>query len=134
MGTTPNIFVSHRWKYSDDYNSLIKKFKEKEFEFIDYSVPKHDAFDKIKVKELEDALSEQVRQCNIFIIFANLGTLNSEWVEKELAAAVKWKKPIIAVKPLGYTGNVPKVVQDSATVFTGFNSSSIIRKIEDILS
>ena len=60
--TTPNIIISHRWQYGDDYLNLTKKFKEYNFKYSNYSVPEHDPLNLKKKKEIRDALEEQVRQ------------------------------------------------------------------------
>lgn len=131
---TPNIFVSHRWEYQDDYYSLIEKFDEKGWAHIDYSVPSHDPFDQQAVNKLEAALREQVRQCNFFIVFANMAMGNSKWIEKEVKIAKEYEKYILAVKPWNYQGNIPQFIQDAKHDIVGFDSSAIIRRIETVLS
>ena len=68
----PNIFISHRWAYSVDYTSLTSKLKSYCLKYYDYSVPEIDPFDLKKKKEIKEALKEQIRQCNYFIVFANI--------------------------------------------------------------
>lgn len=131
----PNVFISHRWAYKEDYDSLVKKFKDNEFAYLDYSVPEHDPLDAKRVNEIKSALREQVRQCNYFIIFANMAMNNSRWCKYEVDVATEFKKPILSVKPFGYTGNVPEYIQNADTEGgpVGFNTPSIIRRIKEKL-
>lgn len=129
----PNIFISHQWRYSDEYFSLKNKFDQLRWEHLDYSVPYHDAFDLNRKKQIQEALKEQVRQCNFFIVFARLASGNSEWIEKELQFAQYYGKYILGVKPWNYEGNIPLIIQDSCNDIVGFNVPSIIKRIEDIL-
>ncbi|MDN5105040.1 TIR domain-containing protein [Aliarcobacter butzleri] len=127
----PNIFISHRWAYSVDYTSLTSKLKSYCLKYYDYSVPEIDPFDLKKQKEIKEALKEQIRQCNYFIVFANMAMNNSEWVEYEIEVATYYNKPILSIKPHGYSGNVPKFIQTADTEEgpVGFNTPSIIKKI-----
>lgn len=130
-----NIFISHRWTYGDDYTNLTTKLKENGFEYLDYSVPEHDPLDATRVNEIKTALREQVRQCNYFIIFANMAMANSRWCKYEVEVATEFKKPILSVKPFGYSGNVPIYIQKGDTEGgpVGFNTPSIIKKIKEKL-
>lgn len=129
--TTPNIFISHRWIYADDYEKLTNKFKTYNFKYLDYSVPEHDPLDANRIKEIKDGLREQVKQCNYLIIFANMAMANSSWCKYEIEVAQEFNKPILSVKPHGYTGNIPVFIQDADNEggAVGFNTPAIIRKI-----
>lgn len=128
-----NVFISHRWDYDNEYKKIVEKFKENDFAFLDYSVPAHDSLDVKKVAEIKAALKEQVRQCNYFIIFARMAMDNSDWCKYEVQCAKDYGKPILSVKPVGYTGNIPKFIQDADNENgpVGFNTPSIIKKIND---
>ncbi|NTV09233.1 MAG: nuclease [Zoogloea sp.] len=129
--TTPNVFISHRWLYADDYNSLVSKFKQYGFSYSDYSVPRHDPLDAAGVRRIKAALKEQVRQCNYFLIFANMAMGNSEWCKYEVDVASDYGKPILSVRPYGYAGNIPMFIQLAHTEGkpVGFNAPAIIRRI-----
>lgn len=86
---TPNIFISHQWRYDKEYNPLKKKMDELDWYHLNYSVPSYDAFDIQGKKRIAAALKEQVRQCNFFIVFARMATVNSEWVQKEVEFALE---------------------------------------------
>lgn len=126
----PNIFISHRWAYQEDYNSLVKKLDEYGLEHHDYSVPQHDPLDVNKKNQIKAALKEQVRQCNYFIIFARMAS-DSEWCRYEVQCAKEYPKPILSVKPWNYQGGVPTFITeaDNQGGPVGFNVPPIIRKI-----
>lgn len=131
--TKPNIFISHQWKYSDEYHSLKQKFDDLGWKHLDYSVPEHDPFDLKRKQEIEAALKEQVRQCNFFIVFARMASGNSYWIEKEVEFAVEYDKYILGVKPWNYQGNIPLFIQSACDQIVGFNAPSIIKIIEEQL-
>lgn len=130
---TPNIFISHQWRYDEEYNSLKKKMDELGWYHLDYSVPSYNAFDIEGKKRIAAALKEQVRQCNFFIVFARMAAVNAEWVQKEVEFAVEYGKYILGVKPHGYGGNTPQFIQDACYDIVGFNTPAIIRRIEEAL-
>ncbi len=59
---TPNIFISHRWAYNEDYYNLVSKLDERGFNHYDYSVPEHDPLDIVKKRQIQAVLKEQIRQ------------------------------------------------------------------------
>lgn len=56
------------------------------------------------------------------------------WIEKEVQYAKEFDKYILAVKPHGYQGNIPKFIQDAADEIVGFNTPNIISIIEAVLN
>jgi hypothetical protein len=129
----PNIFISHQWKYNDEYFSLKEKFDNLGWYHLDYSVPEHDSFDLTRRKQIEVALKEQIRQCNFFIVFARMASGNSYWIQKEIEFAEYYGKYILGVKPWNYQGNIPIIIQNACDQIVGFNVPPIIKIIEDHL-
>jgi hypothetical protein len=132
----PNIFISHQWRYDNEYNQLKTKMDELGWEHLDYSVPSHDSFDLAKKRQIAAALKEQIRQSNFFIVFARMSASNSEWIEKEIEYALEYNKYILGVKPWGYQGNIPLFIQNACKKngqIVGFNTPSIIKIIENTL-
>jgi hypothetical protein len=130
---TPNIFISHQWRYNAEYYSLKDKFNELGWYHLDYSVPEHNPLDLNKVKEIEMALKEQIRQCNFFIVFSRIASIYSEWVVKEVNYAVEYDKHRLGVRPHSYRGNDPLFISQSCKIVK-FNTPAIIRKIEETLN
>jgi hypothetical protein len=52
--TTPNILISHRWSYSDDYYKLIEKLDSYGIDYLNYSVPEHDPLDINHVAQIKN--------------------------------------------------------------------------------
>ena len=129
----PNIFISHQWRYCEEYYNLKYKLDQIGWDHLDYSVPHHDSFDLNRKKLIQEALREQVRQCNFFIVFARMASGNSEWIEKELEFAQYYGKYILGVRPWNYQGNIPLIIQNSSNDIVGFNVPSIIKRIEEVL-
>ena len=127
----PNIFISHRWLYNYDYYNLVDKFDQYGFFHLDYSIPQHDPLDAVTTNKIGAALREQIRQSNYFIIFANMAIGNSYWCNFEVQVASNYQKPILSIRPHGYTGKIPLFIQNADTEGgpVGFNTPSIIRKI-----
>jgi hypothetical protein len=130
----PNIFISHRWAYNEDYYDLVKALKYKDWHFYDYSVPQHNPLDVDKIRKIEAQLKEQVRQCNFFIVSARMASEHSRWIKKEVQYAEEYGKYILAVTPVGYQGNIPVFIQDAAYDVLQINqAAAIIRRIENHL-
>jgi hypothetical protein len=132
----PNVFISHRWDSRSDYYSLVEKFELYGLKHADYSVPKHDPLDVATRRRIAAALTEQVRQCNYFIIFANRAIANSDWCMYELAVAKEYKKPILGVVPYDYQGGTPPEVMlaDNQGGPVGFHGPAIIRRVCESLT
>jgi len=126
----PNIFISHRWDYNEDYHGLVNKFEEYGFAHLNYSVPDHDPLDVWRVRDIKEALKRQVGQCNYFIITGRMAS-NSRWCQFEVEVAQEYSKPILSFRPYNYLGNIPTFITeaDNQNGPVGFNTPSIIRKI-----
>lgn len=131
----PNVFVCHRWKYNEDYYKLIAGFAKNSFPVVNYSVPEHDPLDWVGKKRTYDQLTEQVRQCNYFIVFGRMAT-NTEWCEHEVGVAMGYRKPVLAVKPVGYGGVIPGFIAaaDNQGGPMSFNAPRIIERIRTALN
>lgn len=127
----PKIFISHRWDYHVDYYKLVAKFSQYGFSHFDYSVPRHNPADANSVRAISLTLTEQVRQCNYFIIFANRAISNSRWCLHELNVAKSLGKPILSINPFAYAGGTPSQIAqaDNQGGPVGMNTPAIIRRI-----
>ena len=130
----PHVFVSHRWKYNEDYYKLIDKFEEYGFQIADYSVPEHDPLEWLGVEHTYDQLEEQIRRCNYFIVIGRRAT-DTDWCRHEVEVAVKYGRPILAVKPRNYWGGVPRFIReaDNQGGPITFHTPAIIRRIREAL-
>ena len=124
------IFISHAWDYNDEYYKLEKMLKEyPNFEFRNYSVPKHDAFD--TGAQLTKKLLDQMNPTQVVIILAGMYAAHSDWIQFEIDEAKRLGKAIIGVKPWGQE-RVPQSIQDAAKVIHGWNVGPIIASIREL--
>lgn len=130
---TYDLFLSHAWRYNDDYYRLEKMLNEALFFYWrNYSVPKHDplidpntSVGKVKLTALLDG---QVRPVNCVLILGGMYATYSEWIQKEIEIAKSYNKPIIGVYPWGQQ-NMPMVIQNAATELVGWNTNTIVDAI-----
>ncbi|MCL6611029.1 MAG: TIR domain-containing protein [Peptococcaceae bacterium] len=130
---TYDLFISHAWRYDDDYYRLEKFLKDAPlFKWRNYSVPKHDpALDPNKPTDrnkLLEALRQQIRPVNCVIILSGMYVAYSDWIQSEINIAQEYKKPIIGVRPWGQE-RIPTAVSSVAKTVVGWNTSSIISAI-----
>lgn len=125
------MFISHAWRYHDDYRRLIKLLdKAKRFEYANYSVPKDESFDNMSNPELYDQLRDQIRRVESVVILAGLYVSYSNWIKFEINYAQKLDKPLIGVQPWG-NERTPQRVSQAANTVVGWNSKTIVRAIRD---
>lgn len=125
-----NIFISHAWKYSDDYNTVLKWLKETpNFDFKNYSVPEHDPVIANNKTKLKEALCNQIVPAGVVIVISGMYAAYSEWIDFEVNAAKEMGKYIIGLKPWG-NERIPKIVTDNADNIVGWNRESLINAIK----
>lgn len=66
---TYSIFISHAWRYSDDYNRLVKLLNEAPlFRWRNYSDPKHDPVIGPDTDVSRRKMKEEVTKFVLFIV------------------------------------------------------------------
>lgn len=124
------IFISHAWNYNSEYDRLAQLLTtHPNFEFRNYSVPRHDAFD--SSANLTKKLLDQMNPSQVVIVLAGMYAAHSDWIQFEINEALRMRKPIIGVRPWGQE-RVPIAVQNSATVMHGWNIGPIVQSIRDL--
>ncbi len=124
------IFISHAWDYNDEYYKIENMLKEyPNFEFRNYSVPKHDAFD--TGETLTKKLLDQMNPVQVVIILSGMYAAHSDWIQYEIKEANRLGKPIIGVKLWGQE-RVPQSIQDAAKVIHGWNVGPIVASIREL--
>lgn len=123
-------FISHAWKYHDEYVRLEGMLKSApNFIFRNSSVPRTDAIPPpLTTLKLQRALDEQIRITNVVLILSGMHAAHSDWVNEEIAIAAKYQKPIIGVVPWGQQ-LTPRVVQLAAKEMVRWNTDSIVSAI-----
>ena len=123
------IFISHAWKYHDDYTRLVNLLGNAQlFSYSNYSVPCDDKFDKMSTSELREELRQQIRPVNCFLVLGGVYMSYRDWIQFELDFANSLDKPIIGIKPWGNT-NISSTVSSVAKDVVSWNTNSIIEAI-----
>jgi hypothetical protein len=128
-GRTYNIFITHSWKYDDDYVRLVDLINsDPYFSWKNYSVPWDDPLSGGSKQKLADEIDGQIRLATVLLVISGMYVTYGEWIQFEIDLADKYNKPIIGVMPWGST-NTPYAVTRSAAEIVRWNTSSIIDAI-----
>lgn len=132
---TYDLFISHAWKYNEDYYKLVEMLDNaSNFKYRNYSVPKHDPLvdpnTEVGKKKLKELLDKQIKPVNCVLIIAGMYVAHRYWLQTEIDIAQSNNKPIIGIKPWGQE-RVPKEVQDAAVEVVGWNTSSFVTAIRE---
>jgi len=123
------LFISHAWKYNDDYYRLIQYLDAApNFLYANYSVPEHDPIDAGNNKKLAEELRQQIRPVEVVIILGGMYVAYSDWIQFEIDFAKHLNKPILGVKPWG-AARMPQAVQNAADEIVGWNTPTIVNAI-----
>ena len=132
-----NIFISHAWKYSDDYNTIVSWLDRAkangELNWKDYSVPEHDPkFDpktQTGKRALKEELKKQIAPASVVLVIAGMYVAYSDWIDFEIDTALDMEKYIVGIRPRG-SEKTPRKVEDNADVMVNWNSKSLIDAIK----
>lgn len=124
------VFISHAWKYDDDYNRLVSMLESApNFKFANSSVPSTDPIPTpITDEKLRLALDEQIRVANVVLVLSGMYSAHSDWIGTEIAIAAKYQKPIIAVAPRGQE-RLPSIVVTASKEVVRWSTDSIVGAI-----
>lgn len=134
--STYNIFISHAWKYSDDYNQIVTWLNEAQQEGLltwkNYSVPEHDPLidpnTTVGKNTLKNMLKEQIRPASKVLVLSGMYAAYSDWIDFEIDTALDYSKYIIGVKPWGQE-RIPTKISSNANKMVGWNKSSVVNAI-----
>lgn len=137
---TYNVFVSHAWTYSDRYKGVIGLLdtasgKYSDFDYVDYSVPKHDPLidpnTTVGKQKLTEMLKAQIARASSVIVPAGMYVNNRYWIQKEIDLArngFSQPKRIIAIRRRGQERN-PQELLDIADRVVNWNSNSLAKAV-----
>jgi hypothetical protein len=127
---TYNLFISHSWSYSENYNNLLALLnKAPNFAYKDYSVPKNDPIHNANNDaQLRTAIRSKMQHASCVLILAGVYSTYSKWINIEIELAQEMGKKIIAIEPWA-SERTSAVVKKAADVTVGWNTNSIIRGI-----
>lgn len=135
---TYDLFISHAWKYGDDYDRLTKLLDSAPyFYYRNYSAPSHkplqnlNATDAQTKSQIKSAIDRKIQHVNAVIIISGMYYTNRYWMQYELDCAIKYKKPIIALKPYG-NSVVPADILSKANAVVNWSTDSIVTVIRQV--
>ena len=130
---THNLFISHSWSYGDQYARLVALLRERPwFSFRNYSVPRDDPVHTAgSERELRAAIYRQMRPCHVVLVLAGVYATYSKWITVEVALAMEFDKPIVAVAPWG-SQRISAVVREAADALVGWNTESVVGAIREV--
>ena len=131
MLKTYDLFISHAWKYGDEYDRLIGLLNgAPRFCYRNYSVPEHDPLGTRTGHQLWEALTRQIRPVNCVLILAGMYVNHRDWMKAEIEIAQGFDKPIIGISPWGQQ-RTPEEVRTAALQMVRWSTSSIVQAIRD---
>lgn len=130
---TYRLFISHAWKYGDDYNRITSMLdRAPYFQYMNYSAPKEKPLElsspHASRAEIAQKITNKIALAQVVIVLSGMYTNQSDWMQYEIDEAFLLGKPIIAVRPWGNTV-MPTYVQALATECVGWNTESIVKAI-----
>ena len=135
-----NVFVSHSWEHSDDYDTLSEWIFGRYWamgpagggipiHFENTSVPKDNPIHHASnVNQLKDAIFNRIFYSDVVVIPTGMYSTYSRWIKREIDGAKEYCKPIIAVIPRGQIKNA-SVVSDAAQETVGWMAQSVVGAI-----
>ena len=125
-----DIFVSHAWAYNEAYYNLINLLNgAPNFLYRNYSVPTHDPLvdpgSLVGQRKLAALLDAQIRRVQCLLVISGMYANHKYWIDKEMAIAESYSKPMIGVIPWGQQ-RVPAGVQERCHEMVHWNTSSIV--------
>lgn len=127
---TRMIFISHAWRYSEHYDTIVKWLNEEpNFSWKNCSVPSDAALTDKTSKGLSEGMTRQISPSQIVLILGGMYAAHSAWIEYEINEAVRMKKAIVGIRPWGQE-RIPKIVQDASICEpVGWQRASVVSAI-----
>ena len=121
---TYNLFISHSWTYSDDYERLKKLLEERSyFYFRKYSVGSDEP------KNNWGEIERNIKWSTVVIVIAGMYASYSSSIKKEVRLAKQHSKPTLAIIPWG--SNRASDLKNECDDVVGWNTESIVSAIRE---
>lgn len=137
MSAYYRLFISHAWKYGDDYERLVSLLdKAYGFDWLNWSAPE----DKPVIPEwmtvpdqaVAQAIAEKINNADCVLVIAGMYAHYSDWIQAEMDIALHLGKPLIGVKPWG-SEKMPQAVYQRTKVDVGWNTDSIVDAVKSYI-
>lgn len=131
------LFISHAWKYGDDYNRLINLLNNaNNFSYFNYSAPVEKPLFPVGTpktnSEIGTLISNKIRPSQITIVISGMYGAYSDWMQYEIDESVRMKKPILGIYPWGQS-KAPTYVTLNADKMVNWNTDSIVSAIRELV-
>lgn len=125
-----NIFISHSWKYQEQYKRLKELLdSDTRFYYKNYSVPEDNPIKGTRTDtELKEAIERKMQPCSCILILGGVYATYSKWINIEIELAKKMGKKIIAVEGWG-SQRMSSHVREAADEIVKWNTNSIVKAI-----
>ena len=135
---TYNLFISHAWKYNEEYYKIVEWLNEAQTQgslnWKNYSVPEHDPLinpnTPIGKNRLRELIKGQISPSSKVIIVAGMYAAYSDWIDYEIDTSIGYSKYIIGIRPWTQE-RVPLKISNNANIMVGWNKSSLISAIKN---
>ena len=132
---TYNLFISHSWRYGDQYDRLKNLLDKSGLSYRDYSVPRDDPIHNAgSARQLREAIKNQMRYASVVVVLAGVYASHSKWIDIEIDLAESSfgsAKPIVAIEPWGSERTSTRVKR-AANEVVKWSTKSIVRAIEEL--
>ena len=133
---TYNIFISHAWKYGENYDRLIKLLDDApNFYYRNYSSPKDKLFIPPYMYDLNDTIKNKIvskiRRANCVLFISGMFALYKNLMLVEIEIALELEKPIICIKPSD-DQVIPPTIYNAADEIVDWDTSSIVDAIRKL--
>lgn len=126
-----HIFISHAWKYSDDYNRLVTILRNSScFSCYDYSINADKSLTSKRIPDyqIRQRLEEKIKHASVVLVPLGMYAAYHDWIQAEVDIAVRLGKPVIGIKPWGQE-RLPQKIVSKCNKIVGWNGPSIIDSI-----
>lgn len=131
------LFISHAWKYGEDYNRLISLLNNaKYFSYYNYSAPKEKplfpAGTPLTNYSIANKITDKIAPSQITIVIAGMYVQYKDWIQYEIDESKRMGKPILGIKPWGNT-LIPSYVSSNADEMVNWQTDSIVSAIRRLV-
>lgn len=127
------IFISHAWKYGDDYIRLVNLLDAAPyFHYFNYSAPEQKPLfpsgTPYTSSDIARKITDKIRPAQITLVISGMYAAYSDWMQYEIDESLRMRMPVIGIMPRGQE-RVPIYVRDRVDDLVGWNTSSIVSAI-----
>ena len=127
------IFISHAWKYGDDYIRLVNLLDAAPyFHYFNYSAPEQKSLfpsgTPYTSSDIARKITDKIRPAQITLVISGMYAAYSDWMQYEIDESLRMRMPVIGIMPRGQE-RVPLYVRDRVDDLVGWNTSSIVSAI-----